>query len=579
MAEKGLDVLRTSPRRQRQRQTDTICSEDDSDEIIEYHHQNMPDVLDQALRFVDKMKDFFQNHEIGKGVSVVLPFAGLILIGAVVVGPVEEWTFLEAVYFSVVSLTTVGFGDYVPTENFTILFCIIWLPFSVGFMSMYLGNVAAFYIRLSDRNIRRIERHMRRRLQRAKDQAERERAEVLRRAYRGQEVEIIAAAGSLSDAGDDNSSVASKDIEANGIPANHAQSIVRRQAQGVSGFDALPTNDGSTFGDPDGPEEQTIFDPTAEEIGNQRRQRILENHAMTSGTNGDGVTMQSMRDVIRRVNHNLNASKKTDGSKEGVIRSGPDVKFMSIRSNQRMTTQNVHSRKPSFALRVLVQERFAEIIATDIAGYQSAMEIEGTTLHVTIDSLKGITDKWVIPRRARKPFRSVAFEVLCFVGEHGLITRGADALYDLSPFEFHGLFSPLVAAMGDADTMERWLESTDVLAAADLAREGILRPGRPLSKGPSSHGTQRTRAVPKVRVEETPAPQSIQPVPDAQETPITNASPPRAPKAAAQSTPVIKNTTTSAATISSPPKIKAPPGSSPSKKEETTTAEEDEVSL
>jgi hypothetical protein len=70
----------------------------------------------------------------------------------------------------------------------------------------------------------------------------------------------------------------------------------------------------------------------------------------------------------------------------------------------------------------------------------------------------------------------VAFETLYFVGEHGLITRGADALYDLTPFEFHGLFSPLLASMGDAETMEGWLESTDVLADVDLRRDGS-RPG------------------------------------------------------------------------------------------------------
>ena len=64
-------------------------------------------------------------------------------------------------------------------------------------MSMYLGGVAAFYIRLSNRNIRRIEHQMRRRLQRAKDRAEQERTEVLRRAYRGQEVQVEAAASNI----------------------------------------------------------------------------------------------------------------------------------------------------------------------------------------------------------------------------------------------------------------------------------------------------------------------------------------------------------------------------------------------
>jgi len=130
-------------------------------------------------------------------------------------------------------------------------------------------------------------------------------------------------------------------------------------------------------------------------------------------------------------------------------------------------------RKPSFALRAIVQERFAEIIATDIAGFQSSIEIKDNTLSVTIDSLQATADKWCIPRRARRAFRSVAFEVLYFVGERGLITKGANALYALTPFEFHDLFSPLLASMGDADTMESWLARTEVLAEVDLRNKDV----------------------------------------------------------------------------------------------------------
>jgi hypothetical protein len=37
----------------------------------------------------------------------MFPFAGLIVIGAAVVGPMEGWTVIESVYFACVSLTTV----------------------------------------------------------------------------------------------------------------------------------------------------------------------------------------------------------------------------------------------------------------------------------------------------------------------------------------------------------------------------------------------------------------------------------------------------------------------------------------
>ena len=522
MARRGLDVLTTAASRHNgENGGDTHnASTDEADEILDsYHQDNLPGILDQAFRFFDKSKTFFRTNEVGRGISVLFPFAGLILIGAIVVGPIEGWTFLEAVYFSVVSLTTVGFGDYVPSKLASIWFCILWLPFSVGFMSLFLGNIAAFYIRLSDKNIQRIERQMRRRLERAKQVADMERAQILKRAYRGQELEIAAAASgdnNLSEHGENNT----EQRTASSIPAHHAQRLALQQVQ--EGFDMLPSGDphhqNHNHGDNEFQSTSTstststtqLFGSAPPDSGSERRQRIQENHNANNAPSSSSSlevdktarrgSMQSMRDVVRAVRRNLSANPN-DNPKDHhhMVGAGKsrDSEFMSIRSSQpmvvtnsnstimgssilsSMTTTNLRreqqqaaansSRKPSFALRVLVQERFAEIIATDIAGFQSSIEIKETTLSVTIDTLKETADKWLIPRRARKAFRAVAFETLYFVGEHGLITRGADALYDLTPFEFHGLFSPLLASMGDADTMERWLASTEILADVDLS--------------------------------------------------------------------------------------------------------------
>jgi hypothetical protein len=119
-------------------------------------------------------------------------------------------------------------------------------------------------------------------------------------------------------------------------------------------------------------------------------------------------------------------------------------------------------------LRVIVQERLAQIVAYEVAGYQSNVEIKSNTLSVTIDSLKHTCEKWLIPRRATKSFRSVAFETLYFVGERQLIVRGADAVFELRPAEVQGLFGPVLAAMGDAGTMEAWLSRTQSLAETEL---------------------------------------------------------------------------------------------------------------
>jgi len=205
-----------------------------------------------------------------------------------------------------------------------------------------------------------------------------------------------------------------------------------------------------------------LFGTQSTEVGDMRRSQIVENSNYKHKSSGE--TMQTMKDVLRTVHKNRENGSDFLSIHNTNTNSSPSLLSGSSRNN---------NKKPTFALRVLVQERFAKIIAADIAGFQSHIEIKNNnTLSVTVNTMKETTDKWSIPKRARKAFRAAAFEVLFFVGEHGLVTRGANALFDdLSPFEFHGLFAPLLAAMGDADVMEQWLETTDVLADVDLSNE------------------------------------------------------------------------------------------------------------
>jgi len=342
-----------------------------------------------------------------------------------------------------------SFGDYYPSKLASTWFCIFWLPFSVGFLSLYLGSVAHLYIDISGRNVKRIENKLRLRIKQVKEAEEQERAAAMARVTSG---------------GFD-----LEEDEAGPFPAqdgsNHLSHLgSKKQHRKPKGFASLS------------PTAFLAYDSTEDyddgSLG-ERRENILVN---SKGLNrGDeemsGETMKSMRDVISAVQHNMATPRRFEDPGSPAVATTKSDPYLSLKSTRHYNTAHGVEKKPSFALRVLVQERFSEIIAHEIAGYQSHVEIKNNTLSVTIDSLKLTADKWQVPRRARKSFRSVAFEVLYFVGERALIVRGADAVFDLTPHEVQGLFAPLLAAFGDADTMEAWLMRTQTMAENELNEE------------------------------------------------------------------------------------------------------------
>jgi hypothetical protein len=72
-------------------------------------HSEEPTWVELGLQWYDASTAFLKDNEYGRAVAVVLPFVSMIAFGAMVLGPLEGWTISEAIYFSTVSLTTVGF--------------------------------------------------------------------------------------------------------------------------------------------------------------------------------------------------------------------------------------------------------------------------------------------------------------------------------------------------------------------------------------------------------------------------------------------------------------------------------------
>jgi voltage-gated potassium channel len=85
--------------------------------------------------------------------KIILAWAiAQILLGTVVYAWLEGWSPLDALYFSVVTLATVGFGDLHPTTDAAKLFTIIYILFGLGVIAAFISELtkhrAATFARL-----------------------------------------------------------------------------------------------------------------------------------------------------------------------------------------------------------------------------------------------------------------------------------------------------------------------------------------------------------------------------------------------------------------------------------------------
>ena len=72
-------------------------------------------------------------------------------VGTVVFAIIEDWSLLDSAYFCVVSLCTVGYGDFAPTTAFGRLFAIFYLLAGVGLFVTLVAKLAAARVQRRER--------------------------------------------------------------------------------------------------------------------------------------------------------------------------------------------------------------------------------------------------------------------------------------------------------------------------------------------------------------------------------------------------------------------------------------------
>ena len=81
--------------------------------------------------------------------SAAMGFLLLVLLttGTLFYHWVEDWGFVDSFYFCVMTVATVGFGDFAPTTTASKLFTIVFTFLGIGLFASFVGKVAAIWMR------------------------------------------------------------------------------------------------------------------------------------------------------------------------------------------------------------------------------------------------------------------------------------------------------------------------------------------------------------------------------------------------------------------------------------------------
>ncbi len=73
--------------------------------------------------------------------DLVLTTLFILLLGTVVFHYLEGWSFVDSLYFSIITLTTVGYGDFSPQTTAGKLFTIFYIILGVGVILAFINTV------------------------------------------------------------------------------------------------------------------------------------------------------------------------------------------------------------------------------------------------------------------------------------------------------------------------------------------------------------------------------------------------------------------------------------------------------
>lgn len=91
---------------------------------------------------IDTVRSFLKDKEYRDLAGTVIV---ILVIGTVVYHYLEGWTWLDAFYFSFITLTTIGFGDFAPKTDAGKIFTVGYIIIGVGIILAFINTLYIHY--------------------------------------------------------------------------------------------------------------------------------------------------------------------------------------------------------------------------------------------------------------------------------------------------------------------------------------------------------------------------------------------------------------------------------------------------
>ena len=86
---------------------------------------------------VERRREVIDEH---KYKLLALAAFSLLLLGTVVFRALEDWSWVDSLYYSTIAVTTVGFGDFTPTSDASKLFTVLYVLTGITIVTTYLNE-------------------------------------------------------------------------------------------------------------------------------------------------------------------------------------------------------------------------------------------------------------------------------------------------------------------------------------------------------------------------------------------------------------------------------------------------------